>query len=71
MLKYIQSWMVKPESKKNLTLWNSGKTSNLKTDFLRNKNHVRKFVLILIGALIALIVVVKKLKKIIKYCKTL
>ena len=60
MLKYIHSWMIKPESKKHQTLWNSGKISNLKTDFLRHKNQPRKLVFILIGAFIAFIAIVKK-----------
>jgi len=63
MFEHIKDWMVASGSKKNHLLWNSAKVSNLKTDFLQNKNYVKKIILLLIGVLIALITLVKKCKK--------
>lgn len=55
--------MVKIDSKKNHVLWNSAKVSLLKTDFLQKKNYVKKIIFLLIGAVIALVALVKKLKR--------
>lgn len=66
MFEHIKDWMVTSESKKNHLLWNSAKVSGLKTDFLKKKNYVKKIILLLIGALITLVVLVKKLKKFFK-----
>lgn len=63
MFSYIRDWMEKTESKKNLVLWNSAKVSGLKTDLLKQKNYVKKFLLLMIGALIALIAITRRLRK--------
>lgn len=70
MLDYITSW-INRDSVKNKVLWNSAKVKGLKTDFLRQKNYITKFLLILIGLLIALIAFIKKFKKWFKVYKSL
>lgn len=63
MFGHIKDWMASSGSKKNNVLWNSAKVSGLKIDFLQRKNYVKKIILLLVGVLIGLIALVKRLKK--------
>ncbi len=67
MFKHIQTWIFNDNARKNKTLWNSAKAVKMKTNFLYSKNYVRKIILFVIGAIFALIAIIKKLSK----CKAL
>lgn len=70
MFDYIKSWMSK-DSKKNDVLWNSAKVGSIKTNFLKPKNYVKKIILMLIGLLVVLIGLVKKLRGCLKGCRAI
>ena len=63
MFKHIQTWICNDSARKNRILWNSAKVLKMKTNFLYNKNYVKKIILFLIGSILALIAIVKKLSK--------
>lgn len=67
MFKHIQTWIFNHNANKNNTLWNSAKAVKMKTNFLYSKNYVKKIILYVIGAILALIGIIKKLSK----CKAL
>lgn len=67
MFDYIKGWMGKDE-KRNRVTWNSAKVPGIKIDLLKPKNYVKKIILMLISALIGLIVLVRKFKKVFKGC---
>jgi hypothetical protein len=67
MFGYINTWMGK-EEKRNQVLWNSGKVGAIKSNFLKPKDYVKKFILIAIGVLIGLIALIKRLRRCIKVC---
>jgi hypothetical protein len=69
MFDYIHGWM--KDSKRNQVPWNSGKVGSIKSDFLKAKNYVRKLIFMLIGGLVALYMLVKKLRKCWKGCTSL
>jgi hypothetical protein len=69
MFDYIHSWM--KDSKRHQVAWNSGKVGSIKSDFLKTKNYVNKLIIMLIGGLLALYVLIKKLRKCWKGCTSL
>jgi len=70
MFDYIKTWMSR-DDKKNNVVWNSAKVSGIKSDLLKQKDYVKKIVLILIGVLIVLIGLIRKFKKCIKGCTSI
>jgi hypothetical protein len=50
-------------SKKNQVKWNSAKVKTFRTNFLQNKNYIKRFIFILIGLLLILVKLVKMIRK--------
>lgn len=63
MFSYVKEWIGRENSKKDLVQWNSAKASGLKTDILRQENYVKKMILMIIGGLIGLLSIIKRLRK--------
>ncbi len=62
---------MKKGEKRNQVTWNSGKVNSIKSDFLKTKNYVRKYILMIVGFIIGLFVWAKKMKKCWSKCTSL
>lgn len=70
MFDYINKWMSK-DSKKSQITWNSAKVSGVKSDFMKQKNYVKKYILFFVAVLMGLIGIIKKLRKCYRNCTRL
>jgi hypothetical protein len=59
------------DSKKNQVLWNSGKCGTFNYDVKSNRTYLKKTILYLVGILLAIIALVKKLKKCFAKCSAI
>jgi hypothetical protein len=59
------------ESKKNQVLWNSGKCGTFKLDVSPDKSYRKKVILYLVGILLGIIALIKKLRKCVSKCSSI
>ncbi len=70
MFDYINKWISK-DSKKSQITWNSAKVSGVKSDFMKQKNYVKKYIFFFVAVLMGLIGIIKRLKNCYRNCTRL